>query len=549
MDECHAGQYGKAGRRCPEARSGRYSRVSHKAQSMPHQARKRTQVIVVAVALAVGAVAVPVAAMFYLAWARAVRDEQEQLAEVAGRVILRTRRTMDETAQALWALEPLRTAPCSPEHIAQMQAATLNTISVQEMGFFEDDLLKCTSWGITTQTVHQGPIDAVTKDGVKLSRDVLSVVRESRPLLAMRYGNHNVLIDPARLVDVVIDPAMQLAVATHAGALLATRNAPDPAQVRHLVGHPGKDLDDSHVMVSTEDGDVVAVVLGPRSRIADDLARQQRVLLPIGVAMGGFMAAGVVWLSRRRLSLSGELAIAIRNREFCVHYQPLIELRTGRCVGAEALVRWQLADGSYVKPDLFIPVAEETGQIVQITEQVIAAVGRDLGAALAADRTLHVAINLSARDLEGECLLGLLDDLTRRGIEPRQVWLEVTERGFVDDGAPRAWLDKARAAGYVVAIDDFGTGYSSLSYLQKLPIDALKIDKSFVDTVGLETVTACVAPHIIELAKELRFMIVAEGVETQAQADYLLAHGVDYAQGWLYAKAMPVEEFLVFANT
>ena len=277
------------------------------------------------------------------------------------------------------------------------------------------------------------------------------------------------------------------------------------------------------------------------------LRREQLLLLPLGLLMAAFIVGIVVWLSRRRLSLMGELKIAIERREFFVHYQPIIALDTGVCVGAEALIRWRRPDGSIIRPDLFIPVAEESDLILPITDQVIACVIADMRAALVADRELHIAINLCASDIETGRVLDVLERaLDGTGIEAQQIWLEATERGFINVEAARATIDKARARGHAVAIDDFGTGYSSLSSLQNLPLDALKIDKSFVDTIGTDAATSSVTPHIIAMARTLNMLIVAEGIETQQQADYLLERKVEFGQGWLFAKALPAAEFLTF---
>jgi sensor c-di-GMP phosphodiesterase-like protein len=269
--------------------------------------------------------------------------------------------------------------------------------------------------------------------------------------------------------------------------------------------------------------------------------------LPIGAFIAMFIVAVVVWLSRRRLSPLGELAIAIKNREFVVHYQPIIELRRGICVGGEALVRWRRPDGSLVRPDLFIPLAEESGLIMPITDQVVAAVISDLGKELVADRSLHVSINLSAADVNtGRILPTIKNTLDKAGIEARQIWIEATERGFMDIDQARATITRARQLGHPVAIDDFGTGYSNLQYLQGLPLDALKIDKSFVDTIGANAATSSVVSHIIDMAKALNLSLVAEGVETELQASYLIGRDVEFAQGWLFSKPLPADDFITF---
>jgi sensor c-di-GMP phosphodiesterase-like protein len=124
----------------------------------------------------------------------------------------------------------------------------------------------------------------------------------------------------------------------------------------------------------------------------------------------------------------------------------------------------------------------------------------------------------------------------------------VTERGFLEIEAARSTIIRAREIGHSVAIDDFGTGYSSLQYLQGLPLDCLKIDKSFIDTIGKDTATSSVTSHIIDMAKTLNFVVVAEGIETEEELDYLRAHNVDFGQGWFFAKAMPADELIAYCG-
>ncbi len=235
---------------------------------------------------------------------------------------------------------------------------------------------------------------------------------------------------------------------------------------------------------------------------AGPLAAARLQLVPVGIAVALLLVGAVLWVSRRRLSPLARPEIAVQRGEFIVHYQPIIALDSGACVGAEALVRWQQPDGVLVPPDAFIPLAEESGLILPITDLVVAEVIRELGPTLAADPALHVAINVSAEDIKSSRVQSVLEHALRgTGVDSGQLWVEATERSLMDIDAARTTIMRLRGAGHTVSIDDFGTGYSSLQYLQGLPLDALKIDKSFVDTIGTHSATSAVTAHIIEMAK------------------------------------------------
>ncbi|ASU40986.1 hypothetical protein hmeg3_23585 [Herbaspirillum sp. meg3] len=507
----------------------------------------RSRIIVVTGLATILCATLPLASMLYFSWKRAVSEEQGRLAVYAQRAILRSNISLDEIRSALHALEPLTMQPCSEQHIARMRQLTVNTRSIEEIGYFEHGVLKCTSWGHAEKYAEQTPVDFVTADGMQVSLRMMPAITQGNTMVAFHYHSHNVLTVPSRFADVIVEPGIQLATATDKGYVLGDLNGPDALLIRDVIANPVNSIDDDNLIAIARGPGLIAVALEPRSFLFHRMHRQQLMLLPVGLLIAALMIAVVIWAVRRRLSPLGELSLAVKKREFIVYYQPIIELETGLCIGAEALVRWQRPDGSMVRPDLFIPLAEESGLILPITDQVITHVVADLRATLAAERHLHIAINLSADDIKtGRALASVQAALRNTDIEPQQIWLEATERGFMDVNSARVTLSNARAAGHAVAIDDFGTGYSSLSYLQSLPLDSLKIDKSFIDTIGTDSATSSVTPHIIGMAKTLKLKIVAEGVETQEQADYLRKHEVEFVQGWLYAKAMPATEFIAY---
>ena len=507
----------------------------------------RSRAILIATVLVIISIVAPLGSTMYLAWARAVNEEQGRLELFARRAIQRANISLREIRSALYAVEPLNLLPCSPEHIARMRQVTVNTRAVDEIGYFEHGLLKCTSWGLVSEHIQQTPVDVVTEDGLEITLRMQPLITNGNPMMALQYRSHNVLTVPSRFADVILDPGMRLAVATANGHILGELNAPDPEVVRRVVANPANGIDEERLIAMARGDDMVAVVMEPRSFLFERMREEELRLVPIGVVLSVLMAGLVMWSLRRRLSPLGELEIAVKKREFIVHYQPIIELASGNCVGAEALVRWLRPDGSLVQPDLFIPLAEESGLIREVTDQVIDNVMEDLGELLINDRGVHIAVNLGADDIRTGRVLDVLQRaLEHTGVDASQIWLEATERGFINVLPARLTLGNARALGHAVVIDDFGTGYSSLSHLQSLPLDALKIDKSFIDTIGTDSAISSVTPHIIGMARTLFLKIVAEGVETEEQAEYLRQKKVDYAQGWLYAMPMPAEAFIAF---
>lgn len=430
-----------------------------------------------------------------------------------------------------------------------MRVIAFNTPSVSEVGYFDGNTLRCTSWGEGVRTVSKAPIDYITSQGLEVATHVRPQFGMGRQAMALYYHAYSVLIDPARLIDILNDGSVSMSVSTRQGVIIDTGDAASAAARLLEPDAAGTGLTESVVYASASDADFKAIASEPRSVLAKTMRDQQLLLLPIGALAALLIIASVVWLSRRRLSPLGELKAAVRAREFVVHYQPIVALDSGLCVGAEALVRWRRPDGTMVAPDLFIPLAEQSGLIQPITDQVIERVVDEMGALLRMDRNIHISVNLSAADIEtGRVLDVIATSLTGSEILASQISLEATERGFMDIDAAQETLSRARARGHAVAIDDFGTGYSSLQYLEGLPVDSLKIDKSFVDTIGRNTVKSPVTGHIIDLAKTLGLSTVAEGVETEEQVDFLRSHGVDFAQGWYFARALPPAEFLAYCR-
>ncbi|MBX9606238.1 MAG: EAL domain-containing protein [Gammaproteobacteria bacterium] len=255
--------------------------------------------------------------------------------------------------------------------------------------------------------------------------------------------------------------------------------------------------------------------------------------------------------SRERLSLEGRLRRAIEQAQFELHYQPQICLETNRMIGLEALVRWRDPEKGLVSPMEFIPLAEETGLIVPLGEWILARACAQMkswrGTALDG---LRVAINLSLRQVkERDFAERVAAALDANGLAPGQLELELTESVLMEDsdGSGRI-LESLKAMGLTLSIDDFGTGYSSLSYLKRFAIDSLKIDRSFVRDIESDPNDQAIITAIIAMAHKLNLEVVAEGVETRAQAALLRQFGCDHIQGYWISRPLPANEIERFAS-
>ena len=259
-----------------------------------------------------------------------------------------------------------------------------------------------------------------------------------------------------------------------------------------------------------------------------------------------FYAAELNAHSAARLELEAALRKACRNGELVLHYQPQVDLPSGRVVGAEALLRWNRPGHGMVSPDQFIPIAEDSGLIVEIGEWVLAT-----ACAVVADwnrtqqRAVTMAVNVSTRQFLRNDLVGSVRRiLADTGCKAQWLELEITESVLLDDSREVAQvLEELDRMGVSISIDDFGTGYSALSYLSRFPVAQLKIDRSFVRDIPHERRQCELVKAMLSIAAALQLEVVAEGVETTAQADYLRAQGCRLAQGYLFGKPMPRASF------
>ncbi len=249
--------------------------------------------------------------------------------------------------------------------------------------------------------------------------------------------------------------------------------------------------------------------------------------------------------TRMNLGMESDLRKALERDEFELHYQPKVDMTSDTIVGMEALLRWNRSQHGLVSPAEFIPVAEATGIIVPLGEWVLRTACRQTKLWHDKGFLLHVAVNLSPRQFQQDDLAAkIIEIVNQSGIDPNFLNLEVTESSIMNNAAAAVQiLSKLRTTGIKISVDDFGTGYSSLGVLKDLPIDVLKIDKSFVDEVNTNPDDAALVTAIITLAHNLRLSVVGEGVETAEQLNFLRLVGCDQWQGFFFSRPLPVEAF------
>ncbi len=260
-----------------------------------------------------------------------------------------------------------------------------------------------------------------------------------------------------------------------------------------------------------------------------------------------FYTAAVARRVDLRLRLEQRLRKALESRDFRLFYQPLVSLADGKMVGAEALIRWKDAELGDISPAEFIPIAEESGLIIGLGDWVIreACRARRVWRGLGLDLP-PIAINFSSVQLRQiGCVEGFLDVLAEYEVQPGDIEIEVTETGLLDiSSVARENLIRLRNAGVKIALDDFGVGFSSLSHLRDLPINRLKIDRSFTVECMRDARTLTIVKAVIEMARSLGIAVTAEGIETQAQQTWMQHLGCDSAQGYLFSRPIPADDFL-----
>lgn len=304
------------------------------------------------------------------------------------------------------------------------------------------------------------------------------------------------------------------------------------------------------IIVSTS----IGITLAPNDSInSDTLMKNADLALYMAKENGRdgyhFFTEALNIRANKLLETENELREAIKRGDFFLNYQPQINLKTGEIASVEALIRWRHPVKGEISPYDFIPVAEETGLIVQIGQWVLHQACKEIQALNdASGKSLRVAINLSSRQFEDPELVNIVEQaLHDSGLDARNLEIEVTESMLMHDmNSAIRQLNKIKSTGSTLTIDDFGSGYSSLSYLKSLPVDTLKIDQSFVYDIPEDLNAMEIASAVIAISHKLNLRVVAEGVENIDQRDFLVINGCDYAQGYFFSHPLSCKELHTF---
>lgn len=507
----------------------------------------------IALLLPLGA-ALGVVAILPIALALALRQGEHDLGAYAARILHVEELTAQETRAALAAVAGDHQAFCSDAELAVMRDFVFHATFVRDIGRVKDGNLVCTSvQGRLREPMPTTPGE-ITLGQTQLRRlSTLSLISPQSTGIIIYSQNTSIVLNRG-VFDSLDEPPML------STGLVYDR---EHGRVFPTYGHD-EPLTDAEVLAARpvfRDGTYYLPICSARDRVCAIAAETRSALfgrnreefagvLVDGALLGSTITAVALLLVFYHRSMERRLRRAIRGRQLTCVYQPMIDLDTGACVGGEALARWTTESGESVPPDVFVRVAEEKGIVGELTRLVLGRVLEDLQPFLKGEG-FRIAVNIAAQDLSDPRFFAQLEESVRAaGVSPASLAFEITEHSTANLEMAQKAIAQLRQAGYAVFIDDFGTGYSSLAYLQDLRVDAIKVDRVFTQTVGTDAVTASVLPQILEMAERLGLAVVAEGLETEEQAEYFRKsrRGI-LGQGWLLGRAVAADNFKAFLAT
>ncbi len=454
-----------------------------------------------------------------------------------------------ETSTALKAMESSRLPFCSDAQVSSFRTLLLHSDFLRDAGRMRGGKIVCSA------ALSQDQLPAVEykpqfslPGGVRFYRNIAAYKVDNAPLVAIQSGESFVVLGPYAEKALSATGMQYSVVLVDKSTGGFARLGDDPALGGKAVVAANAQARIGDLLYATRCSTSAPTCATTYIAIPEAMAanRQQKIA---GLLLGGLAGAICGLLCslfyRRTRNMEHQLRRAIRRDQLRMVYQPIVDLTTGRIVGAEALARWTDEEGFAVGPDVFVRLAEQRGFVCKITKLVLRQALRDLGETLRTRPDFRLSINVTAADLTDPKFLSILDAALRRAeVAPESLAIEITESCTARQEQAMATIRALRMRGHSVHIDDFGTGYSSLSYLHALSIDAIKIDRAFTQAIGTEAVTLSILPQILAIAKKLNLEVIVEGVETHEQAGYFAGGDKPVlAQGWFFGRPVTAAHF------
>jgi sensor c-di-GMP phosphodiesterase-like protein len=480
------------------------------------------------------------------------RHGREDVETSAKRVIVLAEARISQVIAALAQLAEHKVETCSADHVALMREAAFRTAPIKEIAVVGlDGQPRCVDLAYPLGS-HQalGP-RRIGRPGEHLIEVVRLGDRSERLLRVRRVEASGLGLSALIPAELFLPQSSSSGEAFKAFVRLTTSDGTLIVQSGTDPGEwaPASELYSAQVASTRHE--VTATVAMPKSELVPIvyLNRIRQVVNGVvAVLLLGFAAIISRWRGENPIA---DIEHAIRARELVPYYHPVVDIKTGRIMGAEVLVRWRKPDGTVVSPGAFIPMIEQRGLIMEMTSALMRQVCAEAGAALGSRPRLKIGFNLAARHFADDRIVAEVSNIFAKSpIRMSQVVLEVTERQPLDNlTSTRRVIAALQGLGCKVALDDVGTGHNGLSHILKLGIDIIKIDKMFVDAIGTERNSATIIETLVDLARNMRMEIIAEGVENFDQVVYLRDHGVRSAQGFVFSPPLPGSSFLTLLDS
>lgn len=476
--------------------------------------------------------------------------EQLKIRSTALAVIAKPLERVADINSAFQELHTLNSRPCSAAHLATLRSIAFRSTIIRDVTYQGARGLRCSgNLGSSASTIQLHSPDFISESGRQIWRNIDLPLSPGVKSTLVKEGAYELLIAPENQPVSVHGGyyALSIVLLNKTNRTILLVRGADPGVDQHLLETGSTYWRHGELLsVACLPGQTTCYVL--RAERASLIMSNAMLLVLAAIFSFIVTAAGVASLLARRFrssTIDAWLRTAVQRKELFMHYQPIVDNRTGVIVSAEALMRWTIRTGEIVSPAIFIPIAEENDLIGELTCLALQRVSEDFGSFLRDHKDFKISVNVVTADMvDVRFHRSLRCWFEEKGISASQLAFELTERTAAKFDSAVMALRELGARGYEIYIDDFGTGYANLSYLSDLRADKIKLDKKFTDTVGSGSLRERIVPSVIELARELGIEIIVEGIESADQVDYFRARGVHLMQGWFYGRPLPSVELI-----